>query len=198
MNFTNQKKSFTEQKVCIQLNNIVTQSEDTIKSKIEQNIKKTNIKEIEKTVLKPKIKEKESIKIDEDIKPKKDEPQKKVLPITTVENKTIKDKKETQTREIKEINLTKEYVDNNKELIIELLKNNLYYPRSARKRGIVGEVVVKFTLTKDALVHTLEIISSKSDILSRGALKTINNLSGKFPAPKEEIILIVPINYSLK
>jgi len=199
MNFNNQT-SFTQQKVSIQLNNITTYSKADIEPKIEQNIKKTvKTKEIEQ--IKPKIKEikkqKEFIKIDEDIQPQKYEPDNKVLPIPTVEDKSIKDEKKIYTKKIKEIDVAKQYVDNNKELIIQLLKNNLYYPRSARKRGITGEILVKFILSKAALVHSLEIISSKSDILSRGALKTINSLSGKFPAPKEEITLIVPINYSL-
>ena len=82
--------------------------------------------------------------------------------------------------------------------IVKLLQDNLYYPRSARKRGAVGEVVVKFKLLKDATVEYVEIVSSKSAILSRAAKKTIMNLSGEFPKPKEELIIKIPINYSLK
>ena len=99
---------------------------------------------------------------------------------------------------IKQQNLTEEYVEINTEKIAQLLQENLYYPRSARKRGIVGNIIVKFTLGVDAKVYDLEVTKSNSDILSRAALKTINNLSGEFPKPKQEITLHVPIGYSLK
>jgi len=81
--------------------------------------------------------------------------------------------------------------------IAQLLQENLYYPRRARKRGIEGEVVVKFTLQKDAQVTDIKVISSQNDILSRGARRTLENLSGKFPKPDEALTLTVPISYSL-
>lgn len=212
LSFTNQKKSYSEEKIYIQLNNMPQLAKNEVKPYVEkkieekieeiQEIKKEKI--IEKVKPKPKtiIKEKELIKIDEktqvQVDNSKNKPKEKMLVNTTIENNIIKDEEKQDSKESKKINFTKEYIDKNKDLIVKLLKENLYYPRSARKRGIVGEIVVKFTLSKDALVYSLEIISSKSDILSRGALKTITDLSGKFPSPKEEIILIVPINYSLK
>jgi protein TonB len=58
-------------------------------------------------------------------------------------------------------------------------------------------VVVKFTLQKDAQVTDIKIISSQNDILSRGARKTLENLSGEFPRPEEALTLTVPISYSL-
>jgi len=82
--------------------------------------------------------------------------------------------------------------------IVELLSDNLYYPRSASKRGVVGEVVVKFTLLKNSTVNSIIIVSSKSDILSRAAIQTIEELSGKFPKPIENLTLHVPINYNLR
>jgi protein TonB len=89
------------------------------------------------------------------------------------------------------------YVNIHLATIAQLLQENLYYPRRARKRGIEGEVVVKFRLQKDAQVKDIEIISSNSEILSRGAVKTIENLSGEFPKPDDELTLTVPISYSL-
>jgi protein TonB len=80
---------------------------------------------------------------------------------------------------------------------VQLLQENLYYPRRARKRGIIGEVLVKFKLSMDAKVYSIEVLSSKSDILSRAAIKTIEDLSGKFPKPNKELTLNVPINYTL-
>jgi protein TonB len=82
--------------------------------------------------------------------------------------------------------------------IAKLLQENLYYPRRVRKRGIEGKVIVKFTLTQDVEVINSEILLSSDEILSRGALRTLENLSGEFPKPDEKLTLTVPISYSLQ
>ena len=103
-----------------------------------------------------------------------------------------------ETQEEKAIAQEEQYMDEHIKEIVRLLSENLYYPRSARKRGVVGEVMVKFCLSRDAIVSDVEIVSSKSEILSRAAKKTIEDLSGDFPKPPEEMILHVPIKYELK
>lgn len=92
----------------------------------------------------------------------------------------------------------KNYLDQHIQKIVSLLQENLYYPRSARKRGITGEVIVKFTLLKDATAQYIEVTSSNSKILSKAAIKTIKNLSGEFPKPQEKLIIHVPIKYQLR
>ena len=99
--------------------------------------------------------------------------------------------------EQKETSLEEEYLNKHIQKITELLSENLYYPRSARKRNIQGEVMVKFKLSTSANAYDIEVVSSKSDILSRAAIKTIEDLSGEFPIPPEELHLHVPITYSL-
>jgi len=89
------------------------------------------------------------------------------------------------------------YKDNHLEKIEALLQENLYYPRRARKRGIMGTVVVHFEIDENAGVSEIKVLSSKSEILSRAAIKTIENLSGKFPKPKEKLFLKIPITYRL-
>ena len=89
------------------------------------------------------------------------------------------------------------YVNQHLQEIARLLQENLYYPRRARKRGIEGKVTVRFTLKKSAEVVSIEVISSNNEILSRGAIKTLQNLSGQFPNPDEKLILTVPISYRL-
>ncbi len=117
-----------------------------------------------------------------------------------VEIKIVKKSaKEIEDEErLRKENLVKEYIQINTYEISKLLKENLYYPRSARKRGITGRIVVKFVLSVDAEVSNVEVLKSKSKILSRAAIKTIQNLSGEFPRPKEDITLHVPIGYTLK
>lgn len=90
-----------------------------------------------------------------------------------------------------------EYYELNTQKIVELLKENLYYPRSARQKGIVGVVKVKFMLDMDAKVYNITVVESSDEILSRAAIKTIEDLSTKFPKPASKTTLSVPINYSL-
>ena len=89
------------------------------------------------------------------------------------------------------------YINQYLQEIVDLLQENLYYPRRARKRGIEGKVTVQFTLKKSAEISAIKVISSNSEILSRGAIKTLKNLSGEFPHPDEKLILTIPINYKL-
>lgn len=89
------------------------------------------------------------------------------------------------------------YYEENLQKISQLLEENLYYPRSARKRREEGVVIVEFILQTDATVKDTKVIESQSDILSRAAMKTIEDLSGIFPKPKESLRLRVPITYKL-
>ncbi len=93
--------------------------------------------------------------------------------------------------------LTKEYIQNYIVQIVKLLQENLYYPRRARKKGITGEVMVKFTIGVDSKVSNVKVLKSNKDILSRAAVKTIQDLSGEFPRPDEELSISVPISYKL-
>ncbi|MDD5400265.1 MAG: TonB family protein [Sulfurimonas sp.] len=97
----------------------------------------------------------------------------------------------------KQEELSKEYIEVNTQKIAQLIKDNLSYPISARRRGITGTVVVKFCLSTDAKVSDIKIVDSSSEILSSAAIKTIEDLSQKFPKPSREISLSIPINYNL-
>lgn len=109
----------------------------------------------------------------------------------------IQEKEEVLQTKPREKNVEQEYISEHLKKISQLLSENLYYPRSARKRNIQGAVIVKFKLSTSAKVSKIEIVSSKSEILSRAAIKTIENLSGSFPHPPQELLLHVPITYKL-
>ena len=195
------EKKEKEKVVCVKLAKII--------SKVEKKIKKPIIKKPIVKKQKPKSKPKLKPVVKKVQIPKK-EPL--VVPIVKEESKPketkevqvvkkqeiIQPKKDIETKQMREARLEKEYLDENIAKIVELLRENLYYPRSARKRGIVGEILVKFTLGIDAEVSDIEVVSSKNNILSRASIKTIKNLSGEFPKPQEELFLHVPINYTLK
>ena len=85
----------------------------------------------------------------------------------------------------------------NLQIIAQLIQENLYYPRRARKRGIQGEVVVQFILTKNATISCIKILSSTHGILSKASLETLNNIANKLPKPNKNITLTIPIQYVL-
>jgi len=103
-----------------------------------------------------------------------------------------------ETPQVQEASLSQVYIQEHLEQLVKLLQENLYYPKSARQRGIEGAVVVKFILQQDATVSHIEVVSSKSGILSQAAITTIENLSGKFPKSDEKLTLEVPIHYNLQ
>ncbi len=202
------KKEVSKAMVCIKLCDL----------KQEKELTKIETKKIQKP--KPKVKQK---KIKKKEKPKAIKPKvliipviKKIVepeiieevnvepinePIVTVIQPVIAQKtlQELENeRRIRNEKITKEYVKLNTQEISRLLRENLYYPRSARKRGVTGKIMVKFNLKKNADVCDVHILKSNSDILSRAAKKTIESLAGKFPKPQKDITLHIPISYSLK
>ncbi|MDO8453122.1 MAG: energy transducer TonB [Sulfurimonas sp.] len=130
------------------------------------------------------------------------------MPKETVEEKTVAKEVDTaeqtptpsleKSKEQITNRLEQDYLEEHLQKIVKLLQENLYYPRSARERGVEGEVVVKFMITEKGDVQGVEVLSSKSEMLSNAAIKTIENLSGSFPKPKENLHLQLPISYSLK
>lgn len=199
-----------EERVCVRLN--------CIKKEAKQKQTTQKRKKVEKKVQKRKA-SKDQSKKKPITHPKKIEhkkfvktvPKKRVAEVETMPKavskkplKPVKQKKSSPTKsEMKKCKITKQksneeiYVKNNLDKIAALIHENLYYPRRARKRGIEGVVVVSFHLTKEGDVTAAKIISAKQSILGRAALRTINELSGEFPKPSEELTLTVPIHYKL-
>jgi len=195
-----------EEMVCVNLSCMVEKEQKVKKLKPEPKpiekkiVKKTTTKKIKKKIepLKKKVYVKEVPQkiLEEDvteviIEAPKEIVQKSHLLVTPTKSEVLIKKRKILTAEEK-------YVDKNLAKIVQLLQENLYYPRRARKRGVQGEVTVKFGLSTNAEVTNVVVISSNSEILSRGAIKTINELSHKFPKPKENLILNVPIVYKLQ
>jgi len=160
--------------------------------KIVKKVRKKPKKHLQKSVLSPKkvpLKEVKTIQKSLLEQAKEDRNKKESL-----DSQKVKTAAEKTSRQLSSKKL---YLEENLERIVALLQENLYYPRRARKRAIEGDVVVKFTLSKDAEVLQSTIVSSSSDILSRAALKTLQELSGEFPKPKEKLIITLPIEYRL-
>ena len=191
-----------DEKICLKLTCIVEKHKEhvekkpvvkkvipkVIKPKIEKPKKKVIKKVIPKPVTVPVVKE--IVEPEPEIEPE-------VVYVETIEEEVV-EVLPVEPQEEQAVPQEEQYMDEHIKEIVRLLSENLYYPRSARKRGVVGEVIVKFCLATNATVSSVEVISSKSKILSRAARKTIEDLSGEFPKPPEELILHVPINYELK
>ena len=211
-----ENKKEEEKLVCLQMSHILEKKEEPKvvepiplpkkieKPKVIKKQKKVKPKPKKKVKPKPKPKVKKKIpviakepeKVVEEVK--EIEPVKALIveetppePVEVIEEVPVESASQKAKR------LEEEYLDKHIKRITMLLRDNLYYPRSARKRGVTGTVLVKFKLLKNGSVSFSKVTSSKSEILSRAALKTIDDLSGDFPHPSEDLILHVPINYSL-
>ncbi len=196
------KKIIHNDKVCIQLCDVVTQKQvvkPTLKPIVKPKPKpKPKVKKIIKPKLEPIPIEKvlkqeiiEELKIVEEPEVVKEEVASQIMEVVLAKSVS---KEETMTKQEKALD---DYLQKHIAEIQRLLQENLYYPRRARERGIVGEVRIEFILSTDAKAHSIIVISSNSEILSRAAIRTIEDLSGEFPKPKEELTINVPMSYSL-
>jgi protein TonB len=138
-----------------------------------------------------KVEEKEALK--EDVTIKQNE-----CPAQQIKPQEVAKVEDAQEKNTQKESSSQRYMNRHLAEIAQLLQENLYYPRRARKRGIEGRVLVKFVLQTDAKVQEIEILSSEDEILSRGAIRTLEDLSGAFPKPDEKMTLTVPISYSLQ
>lgn len=209
--FITQKKEMSEEKrLCVNLKTIHTYHTQVQTQPVKQDVPNVKKKAIHKKVRKPIPKKHKSVPtskpkpkplpavVPEQKKQKKEDKEK--LPHNEsheVHEKHEMVKKATPQKECEKPHDKDSYVDNNIAQIAQLIQENLYYPRRARRRGIEGVVKVKFFLHKDATVSQVSVIASNSAILSRSAIKTITDLSGSFPKPSNELTLTVPISYSL-
>jgi len=187
----------------------------TIPKLAYEPIPKKIIKKVQKKkiVTKPKIK-----KITPIVKKKKVfikkyiEPKIVVVPVK-VKEEYVKEKKELIAKasiinEIKDNKVSKptvvkvsheeKYINEHISLINSLIKKNLSYPRSAKKRGKQGRVFVSFILNLNGEVSELEASGKVSSILKKSAIKTIKKASQKFPHPHTVLALSIPISYKLK
>ena len=90
------------------------------------------------------------------------------------------------------------YLNEHLAIIAQLLRENLYYPKLARKRHLEGEVLAAFTLQTDGTIRDVTVKKHACDVLDRAAVRTIESLSGRLPHPQSTLTLEVPIRFVLK
>jgi len=207
--YYSKKEEVCETRICVELRELESQKElkkpivkpkkivkkqkkkpkEKKKKKKPTPTPKANLVPVIQKITEPKIIEEQIVETPSEVK-------KVQAVVIKPKEKSIQELK--NEKNIKQENIIKEYEKVNTQEISRLIKENLYYPRSARKRGITGKVIVKFMLEKTANVSSVVVVKSNSDILTRAAIKTIESLSGKFPKPQENITLNIPISYNLK
>lgn len=209
--FMSSKPVHNEQRMCVRLTCIkqtaeVKQVHKEKKQKIQKKTftKKTTPKHIKRKTVPvqkeiPKIMQKpvESVKEKQEQEIEKEE-ETETKPQTKKKIEVVEEKVISQEAVQEKLNEKEQYIQDNLAIIAQLIKENLYYPRRARKRGIQGSVIVHFRLLKDATVTQVTASSLSNAILTRAAIKTITELSGQFPKPKKDLMLSVPIEYKLR
>lgn len=189
----------------------VTQEEKTV----SKSVKKTQ-KKIRK-IIKPKpalkqvelkaVKEKTLLAKKEKENQKSEEPKKKVSKVSQVKKvkQTIVAQEKTlqnaatavQSENDLKIACEKQYMQDNIALINALIKQNLFYPRLAKKRGMQGKAVVSFVLNAHGEITQIKALGEIASILSRAAIKTVQKAAASFPHPKASLSLQIPIVYKL-
>ena len=91
----------------------------------------------------------------------------------------------------------KKYMQDNVALINALIKQNLFYPRLAKKRGMEGKAMVSFVLNTHGEITQINALGEIASILSRAAIKTVQKAAASFPHPKASLSLQIPIVYKL-
>jgi len=192
------KKQKEETLLCINLTVMSDKIPKLTSTQVKMHkVKKVEVKHlqepIKKIIVKKQVIIKQNVLVSEEIV-KKSPPQKKlgVRPKMSAEisPKVVKVIKVKVAPE-------KEYIDEYIAKIIALLMENLYYPRQAIKRGTQGEVLIRFTLSSSAKISNVEVLSSTSTVLSRGAIQTINNIDNILPKPRQKITFNIPISYRI-
>jgi len=162
--------------------------------KQKKPIKKIKHKKIQKKPLKKK-----DIKSDATEKKPQIAPKPSIKKVKTTNNAVITPiPKKTYTKKIKpKKTYTQEYLDRYLSRIHNLIAENIYYPRKARRRKIEGKVVLKFKILQSGDIKDIYVVSSSHSILSKAAKRTIEEISSSVPKPKEEITLTLPIEFKL-
>ncbi|MDD2888526.1 MAG: energy transducer TonB [Aliarcobacter sp.] len=155
---------------------------------IEKQIKEIKPEPV-KEVIKPKIEPKKEIAKE----PIKEEIKELVENIPTTKE-IIQTPKKVEPQE----NYEQKYIDENLASIIAAIKKYKKYPLQAKKRGMIGKVLVKCTIKTDGKLENIKIIeASKYELLDENSIEILQIASKEFVAPKRDVTISIPFNYSL-
>lgn len=88
------------------------------------------------------------------------------------------------------------------EAMVKFLSTNVKYPKKARKKGIEGQVAVKFTIDENGLVINAIITKSVDPLIDEEALRVINAMPKWTPGMQDgesvPVMFMLPIRFYLK
>lgn len=81
--------------------------------------------------------------------------------------------------------------------IFEIIRKNLYYPGSARRRGIEGTVYIRFVLDASGTLSNISVEKTSGyTLLDNASVKTIKRCVFP-PPPDDSLTLSIPITFKL-
>ncbi len=184
-----------------QVKNSIKKDIQPPKKKIEKKIVKKEIpkKKIEKKIVKKTTPTKEiTKKLVKKIE--KEEPRKELVKNEEITDKKIvkeeiKNNKDTTEKKVVK-NYTKDYMDKHLKQIVQLIQQNIKYPRRARVLSIEGKVVVEFRILNTGEVINITPLEGHK-FLIKSSINAIKEASKGFPKVTKEIKIKVPIFYKL-
>ncbi len=89
------------------------------------------------------------------------------------------------------------YVAGNFNYIQKRIRDHIQYPQQAKRMGLRGKVILKFTINKDGSVRDIIIeTSSGHEILDNAGFSAISD-AAPFPKPPVSAQIIIPIDFKL-
>ena len=157
---------------------------------VKKEVPKKEVKEtkISKKATKKKVLKKEAVK--------------KVVEKKTIRKKTEKEEKKIVKKEQEFIQKSvkktyeQDFLDEYLKQIVALIQKNINYPKRAKRLNIQGKVLIKFKILTNGKIIEIESISGHT-LLIKSSLEAIENASKEFPQVKKEIVIKVPIEYTL-
>ena len=83
-------------------------------------------------------------------------------------------------------------------LIIQTIEKNKHYPRRARQMGLEGRVILKITIQKGIIQSVDFQEKNKTEMLNQAAINAAEKLKGKSLPFKGDLVVNVPVEFSLK
>lgn len=159
----------------------------TVKKVVKKKIIKKKVVKKRKEIKEKEVKKKE-IKAKKIAKQKeiKKESIPKSAALEPIKNKVVKEKTDVK----------KEYLSKNLSLIRKYIKQNVHYPKIAKRLNIQGVVKVKFTLHTNGVVDNIVILSGHNR-LKKSTINAVKDASSSFPRVKKDITIELPIEYKL-
>ncbi|MGB5917715.1 energy transducer TonB [Arcobacter sp.] len=164
----------------------IVKKEPVIKKEVPK--KELEGKKISKKVIKKKVLKKEAVKkvVEKKIITKKHEKE---------EKKIVKKEQEFIQKSIKKT-YEQDFLNEHLKQIVVLIQKNIKYPKRAKRLNIQGKVLIRFKILTNGEIREVESISGHT-LLIKSSIEAIEKASKAFPKVKKEIVIKVPIQYTL-